>query len=616
MSEDVLGSRPLPTSARPALSPSSLQATSTVLRSSGEKEQSVYDATQLLGLVTRRTVQKAHAKQQAALRDRSSEPPKEDSQVLHGYVEPPFNLDNLTSLLFQSWEYFAICDQLAIDAVARGYDLVDAEEPGEPASAPERGEIDYAIESDEADKRLRKVVRDYLDHLCRDFFGAHITVSKWGQTMIWDYKATGNAYSEVLRGNLGAIIGYLHVPSRLILRHASGRAYTQIEGDGKEIAYFRGMGILEPRDKMPELYFTEEEASKLAGRGKMVLPGDLKPELLDWKIYHPNSLYYGIPPIVAALHHLVGNVYSQNRNLRFFINRGMPDYLIVVKAEASAFGDPEYGPLINQFVDSIEEHMKFLQEGEDYRVMTVRLPTGQVDITLEKLNTAIQDQEFAGYQKDNSAAIVRVYRMLPQRLGIIETAQLGSGSGETQEETYKRAQIDPLQELVEAALNAALDSAGFDAIRARFPEMDVLDEARELNMYVQASATGDISINEGRAWLSRIVKDQDFPEDPSEFAFIPKKLLEYEMAQLLAPGGTGVQTFAAGVNGGGLIRALLQPKPAPLSPAPPEGPADAAALRGEGRIEDRVREAQRRLMAPPSPGNGTREATTLVSRGA
>jgi capsid portal protein len=470
----------------------------------------------------------------------------------------------------------------------------------------------------EPDKKLRAVAKDYLDHLCRDTYGAHVTPAEWGSMMIWDYKSTGQCYAEVLRGNSGGVTAYIHIPSRLIRRHVSGRAYAQIGSDGKEVAYFRRFKFTETKAKAPEIYFSQDEAATMRYRGKQVMEGELKPELIDHKIYHPQSDHYGIPPIIAALTHLVGNIYSQNRNLRFFFNRGMPDYLVIVKADAAAFGDPLQGPLINQFVDSIEEHMKFLQEGEDYRVLTVRLPTGQIEVTLEKLGTAPQDQEFAGYQEDNSKAIVRVYRMLPHRLGIIETASLGSGTGESQEETYKRSQIDPLQSMLEGDFDSALDSAMILALRAKYAEIDVLDEAREMSLYVQASGVGDISINEGRAWLSRIVKDQDFPQDESDWADIPRKLLELQLAQLIAPGEGGVRTFAAGIPAGNMVRSLLTP-----SPGVPDRPSDAedqAALAGRGRILDRMRGARTRMLGnggqipQPSesyPGGFRREAVRL-----
>lgn len=597
---EVLGSRPLPETPRPVADLSALKATSVVLRSDPNREQSIYDATKLLGLVTRSTIRQAHEAQQKQLAERQGEgPPAEDGGMNHGYVEPPFDLENLTQLLFQSWEYFAINDQLAIDAVAGGVDLVDAEGPGEPASAPEQGEIDYDLGAEGPDKLLRTVARDYLDHLCRDAFGAHISVEEWGTMMVYDYKSTGQMYSEVVRGEGNKIVAFIHMPSRLIVRHAKGRTYAQVGDDGREIAYFRRFGMIETKADAPELYFSADEVAQLRGRGKEVQEGALKPELLDHKIYHPNSLHYGVAPIVAALPELVGNIYSKNRNLRFFFNRGMPDYLVVVKAEASSFTDPIHGPIINQFADQIEEHMKFLQEGEDYRVLVVRLPTGQIEVELEKLGTSIQDQEFAGYQHDNSKAIIRVYRMMPERLGIIETAQLGSGSGESQAETYKRSQVDPLQAILEADLNAALDSAEMKALRAKFPEIDVLDEAREMSLFVQADNSGNISVNEGRAWLGRIVKDQEFPEVENEWANIPKKLLEYQMAQLMGPGEGGVRTWAAGVPQSNLIRSLLQPKPAAVGPPRPTDAEDQAAVGGQGRIMDRMRAARTRML-----GNG------------
>jgi len=260
-----------------------------------------------------------------------------------------------------------------------------------------------------------------------------------------------------------------------------------------------------------------------------------------------------VPQVIAALNAVYGQIYSDARNLRWFINRSVPDWLVMVKAQSSTLRDNAGREEVDDFLDEVEEHMKHLVQGEDHRTMMLKVPTDILEMEWEELTPAPKDQDYQVYQIRNRDTVIRAYRMLPHRIGIIETASLGSGSGESQEETYKRAQIDPRQEIIEKFVNQILDDMGWDAIRFKFREIDVLDEQREMGMYTQAVASKALTLNEMRRWLSRIVKDQDFPDydepdsDPEGTAQAKTPLMLLELQQggpLVLPFGAGIEPFA------------------------------------------------------------------------
>jgi hypothetical protein len=200
-------------------------------------------------------------------------------------------------------------------------------------------------------------------------------------------------------------------------------------------------------------------------------------------------------------------------------------------------------------VAAIEEHLKYMIEGEDYKTLILELPIGDIEVTWERLSPEVKDQDFEVYQTRNRDIVMRVYRMLPHRVGIIEAASLGSGTGESQEETYKRAQVDPRQNVLEEFVDELLVRKTWTLIEFKFREIDVLDEAREMGLYVQASTTKVMTINELRNWLSRIVKDQDFPEYDDDRADIPVMFIEPElMAPVGFPGQPTIEPFGPAVE--------------------------------------------------------------------
>jgi capsid portal protein len=504
---------------------------------------------------------------------------------------------------------------MSTDVSGLGWDLIDAEHvtEEEPELAPERGEIAPEINLDDQAAAQRRIARLWLDKICSDFQGNDIKLVDWAQMLQMDFESTGNCHAEIIRSPDHKPVGSIHIPARLVRRHRDGKGYIQLNAETRKIAaFFRPFGEeVKPPDQAPWQYLNRDEAAQVS---KPV--GTLKNELLDFKRYHPAEIHYGIPPLISAMNAVAGNIFSDNRNVRFFINRGLPDWVVTIKADQATFSDPESKIIIDEFQASLEEHMRYLKEGDDYRILTLRLPSGELEVTWEKLNTELKDQDFQVYQTRNRDIIFRVYRMLPARAGIIETASLGSGTGESQNETYKRAQIDPRQQRFENFIDSLLDDMGWRLVRFQFNELDIVDEEREILIYSTASASKAMSLNDKRAWLSRIIRDQDFPPSDEEFANLPDQLLELVVAGTLQQAGI-VGPWASGYpivrqprvepleDGIQALRARVAARATPTAapgqpPAGPPGAQGTATPGGNGsqRLIGRMNEARNRLSAP------------------
>jgi capsid portal protein len=480
------------------------------------------------------------------------------------YVEPPFDLRRLAELLYHSPDYFATVDQMALD-IAGDWTLIDARDEEGAGS----GRVSTFL--DDAARLEAEAARQWLEGLPRDIQGERISVEKFANAIMSDYLATGNAYVEVVRSALienGKPQALIHIPSYLIRRSASGGLYVQVTEMGRGVAYFRRFDTplrpFIPGERNPQ-YLSEEEAGLMGKR-----PGLPKGELADFCRYHSAERYYGVPPIVAAFNQVAGNIFASNRNVRFFVSRGIPDYLCIIRVDDASLTDITKRKLIQDAQAMLEEHMEYMLKGQDHKTLTMTLPTGDVNVEFMRIGDVPSDQEWGGYQRDNRDTILRVYRMRPEELGIIETAHLGSGTGENQAERYKRSQVEPGQRMLEDFWNNVLDAGEYRLVRYKNAELDIIDEQMETGMANAALDAGGISINEYRRWLSRVIKEQDFPDDEHEWASVPWKIVELQMAGTLGPGGPAAQP---GANG--MLAAMLGGQ----GRARPEAAADMEALR-------------------------------------
>jgi capsid portal protein len=490
--------------------------------------------------------------------------PPTDGRAAGGarWLEPPFPLDELTTLLYDAPDFFAICDRIALD-VAGDFDLVDAEDVGTGESllagdvatgtgttgVPERGDVDRRAAADDQAVAQRERGERLLEGLARDFANRPLTVTQLCRCVEMDKDAVGQGLMEVGRDpQTGLPVHAAHLPARLMRIEKNGRTWVQLNDQGQAVAFFREFGS-SPED--PTSRMTQDEASRSRTQKTA---GALKNEVWVVKHHHPAELHYGVPPIIPALVALKGNLQAEARNLRYFLNRAMPDYLIQLMADASALAAEDEadmagtGEVLGKVEDKIEELLTAVARGDDYKTGFLRVPRDQCELKFEKLGVSIADAEFVEYTRQNRDTQLRVYGVPPHRIGIIETASLGTGTGETQEETYKRSVIEPRQLDLEAFFNRVLDEHGLKLVRFKFRDIDVTDEEREMVMLATGVATGAPTLNEARAWLSRLVHDQDFPpysedenvsDDPSDVPI----MLQQQAAGGGEPGAPGGGLF-------------------------------------------------------------------------
>lgn len=107
-----------------------------------------------------------------------------------------------------------------------------------------------------------------------------------------------------------------------------------------------------------------------------------------------------------------------------------------------------------------------------------------------------KDMDYVNMMNMCRDMIISLFRVPPAMIGVIETANLGSGNGEAQKEQFKNV-MNAKAKFYEAGFNKALGRNGFDEV-FQFNEMDIEDELKRANIESTQVRDGVRTVNEVR----------------------------------------------------------------------------------------------------------------------
>jgi capsid portal protein len=218
--------------------------------------------------------------------------------------------------------------------------------------------------------------------------------------------------------------------------------------------------------------------------------GDPSPnEIIHFKIYSPNSTYYGIPAAVSAATAIVGDKFAKEYNIDYFENKAIPRYAIILKG--AKLSNKSKLELVNYFRNEIK--------GKNHGTLVVPLPAGigsESDIKFEKLEAGIQDASFDKYRKSNRDEILIANRVPAPKVGVYDNANLAVSRDA--DKTFKIQVIGPDQAVIEKKINRLL-SEFTDMLQFKLKKIDLLDEDMESRIHDRYLRTEVISPNEVRA---------------------------------------------------------------------------------------------------------------------
>ena len=114
----------------------------------------------------------------------------------------------------------------------------------------------------------------------------------------------------------------------------------------------------------------------------------------------------------------------------------------------------------------------------------------------QSANMNNKDMDYVNMMNMCRDMIISLFRVPPAIVGIIETANLGSGNGEAQKEQFKNV-MNAKAKFYEAGFNKALGRNGFNEV-FQFNEIDIEDELKRANIESIQVRDGVRTVNEVR----------------------------------------------------------------------------------------------------------------------
>ena len=392
-----------------------------------------------------------------------------DPEVVNGYslwdiVNPPYDLDNLAILYDQSAIHYAAINARVMNTVGLGFEF------SETLKAKRRVEKvhDDPIKLEKVRKNLQDL-REELDDLFESLNVEETLIETL--VRVWqDCLAVGNGYLEIGRNNEGKV-GYIgHIPATMVRVRRRRDGFVQLSRANKvQAIFFRNFQDLEMEDPVN---------------------GDPSPnEIIHFKMYSPNSTYYGIPAAVSAAAAIVGDKFAKEYNIDYFENKAIPRYAIILKG--AKLSNKSKAELINYFRSEVK--------GRNHGTLVIPLPASignDADIKFEKLEAGVQDASFDKYRKSNRDEILVANRVPAPKVGVYDNANLAVSRDA--DKTFKMQVIGPDQAVIEKKINRLL--AEFtDMLQFKLKKIDLLDEDMESRIYDRYLRTEVISPNEVRS---------------------------------------------------------------------------------------------------------------------
>lgn len=200
----------------------------------------------------------------------------------------------------------------------------------------------------------------------------------------------------------------------------------------------------------------------------------------------PRSSIFGVSPTQAALLPITGYLFAA-ATLKEIFKKGNPPDLHVDFPASTSTGD------MNRWT---ARHMT-----RNVGPKNIGVPvTTKGGATVNELSTS-RTLDYLKYLDQRRDEILAAYGTPPAKVGVIESGNLGGGTGESQDRTFLVNTCQPIAELVLEALNWHLTKLGFgvEGWRLRFRDVDMRDSETVEKIRDMRIRNGEWTLNRARA---------------------------------------------------------------------------------------------------------------------
>lgn len=197
-------------------------------------------------------------------------------------------------------------------------------------------------------------------------------------------------------------------------------------------------------------------------------------EVIHFKLGTKGATLYGLSPLASLILPVTVDKYAQVYNRAFFINGAKIRGAFIMKNASPEQVDRNRDYLSARAKNPDTAHSDLVMEG---------------DIEFKQISVPQKDMEFLELREFTRNEILAVYGVPPSKVAVIETGNIGAGTGEHQTQTFYEETILPFQMRVAEKLTKLVIRRGFGiqdwAFQFNKRAIDEKDQAEIFNVYLQ-----------------------------------------------------------------------------------------------------------------------------------
>lgn len=225
-------------------------------------------------------------------------------------------------------------------------------------------------------------------------------------------------------------------------------------------------------------------------------------EVLHFKMGTRGSTYYGLSPLASLILPVTVDKFAQIYNRAFFTNGAKIRGAFIMKDAT-----PE----------QVERNREYLQ------ARAKNLELAQSDLVLEgeidfkTIGVTQKDMEFLQLREFTRNEILAVYGVPPSKVSIIESGNLGGGTGDSQDKTFNMQTILPFQEMLAGKITKLVIQKGFGvngwALQFNQPQMDLKTLVELTRSLLDAGLIDEVKARELLGQQLSMVKGLELKKD-------------------------------------------------------------------------------------------------------
>ncbi|MCG3204892.1 MAG: hypothetical protein KCHDKBKB_01609 [Elusimicrobia bacterium] len=202
---------------------------------------------------------------------------------------------------------------------------------------------------------------------------------------------------------------------------------------------------------------------------------DFEPrEVIHFKLGTKGATLYGLSPLISLVLPVTVDRFAQVYNRAFFVNGAKIRGAFIMKDATAEQVERNREYLQAKAKNPDQAHADLVLEGE---------------IEYKQISVNQKDMEFLELREFTRNEILAVYGVPPSKVSIIETGNIGAGTGEHQTQTFYEETILPFQMRVAEKINKHIIRNGFEIMDWSFQfnkrAIDEKDQAEIFNIYLQ-----------------------------------------------------------------------------------------------------------------------------------